>query len=567
MKQLFFLSFFTLQTINIWAQNATVAWGDDQKIKRGTTELNIITADQTGLYLQEGGIRYFSVGFGNMSGVKFRKFDKFYNEVYVEDYKSELKGKSLNRIVPFKNRLYIFADDYDKKEKRFLTYAAEIDKNSGKLKADWKEIAVIPRENRSDDYEFTIVPSADSSVMVLVADISNKDFAAVKVLVMNEALEQQSVTDIKLEFAKNSYSLQDVLLTADKKILVSGKVYEEVEYKKKRTRLVFKKIAIEKYDLTGKKELDITTADAGKLMISAKLLQNKKGDLFICGFYSNDVKTKEINGLLVNRIDLGTGKILLSTDKPMDQSMIGKFDDDADDDKDAETKQNKAASQKAKDDDEMDGFSSDFLFRNAYIGQDNSILLVAEKFKLTRYTRTERNYSGQMTTYRTVVVYQYVCGDLLTIKIGEDGSLKWVNILPKQQVENYSARTPSMSTMPLMHSSFFLSSGLPFYSSFFVVPFKNKLIYFYNDNEKNAGVKSVNDKPKSTYNFNRTSCYALSLDLTSGDVTRKFVFSNFDEPVAMVRHGMLSGNEFYLVAFRPTMLGKSKLKIGKINIR
>ena len=50
----------------------------------------------------------FTIGLRNMTGVKFRKFDKFYNEVYEEDYKQELKGKDLNRIVPFDNKLFIF---------------------------------------------------------------------------------------------------------------------------------------------------------------------------------------------------------------------------------------------------------------------------------------------------------------------------------------------------------------------------------------------------------------------------------------------------------------------------
>lgn len=567
MKKYFLLFLLTLPGTTLPAQNSTVTWGENLKIKRGTTELNIITADNTGVYVQEGGVRYFTIGLQNMTGVKFRKFDKFYNEVYEEDYKQELKGKELNRIVPFKNRLYIFADDYDKKEKRFITYAAEIDKNSGKLKGDWKEIVMIPRENRSDDYEFTIVPSADSSSMVLVADISNKDFASIKVLVMNEALQQQSSTDIKLEFAKDKYSLQEVLFTPDKKILVSGKVYEEVEFKKKRTRLMFKKLTIEKFNLAGKKELDIPTAGGGKLMISAKLIQNKKGDLFICGFYSNDAKTKEINGLLVNRIDLSNGNILLSTDKPIDKSMVGMFDDDADDDKDAETKLTKLASQKAKTDDEMDGFSSDFLFRKAYVGQDNSLLLIAEKFRFNRYTTTESSYNGQRWSYRTVTVYQYTSGDLLTIKIGDDGTLKWVNVLPKNQVESIRSRGPAMTTSVSFNTGIFISGGLPFYSSFNVVPFKNKLIYYYNDNIKNGAVKKVNDKTKTTYNFNKSNCYALTLDLTSGDVERKFLFSNDDEPIAMIRHGTLSGNELYLVAYKPSMLGKSTLKLGKINIR
>jgi hypothetical protein len=42
---------------------------------------------------------------------------------------------------------------------------------------------------------------------------------------MNEALEPISNTDINLEFAKNTYVMDDVLYTRDKKIVVTGRVY------------------------------------------------------------------------------------------------------------------------------------------------------------------------------------------------------------------------------------------------------------------------------------------------------------------------------------------------------
>jgi hypothetical protein len=567
MKKLF--TFFLLIFLSLlsYSQTANIFWGDDMKIKRGTTDLNIITADKTGVYVQEGGLRFFTIGFRNMTGVKFRKFDKFYNEVYEEDYKSELKGKDLNRIMPFKDKLYIFADNYDKKTKSFITYAAEIDKNSGKLKADWKEIVTIPRENRSDDYEFTVVPSADSASLVLVADISNKDFSSIKVLVMNENLEQKSLTDINLTYSKNTYSLQDVLFTADQKIVVSGKVYEEVVVKKKRTRLLFSKLSIEKYNLDGKKELDLPTVSAGKILISAKLVTNKAGDLFVCGFFSNDAKTKEINGMLVNRIDLKTGNTIVSSEKIIDPSMIGTFDDDNDDDNDAETKENKSSSKKAKDDDDLDGFSSDYLFRRVYVGQDNSILLIAEKYRFNSYTYIERSYSNGTWSSRAVTVYQYTSGDLLTIKVQNDGNIKWVNVIPKNQVESIRRSGPSNSGGLSFSSYYIIQGGMPFYSSFNCLPYKNKLIYFFNDNNKNAQVTKIGDKVKSTYNFNKSSCYTVSLDLENGAVNRKFLFTNDDEPLAMVRHGMQTGNEMYLIAYRPTMLGKSKLKLGKITVK
>jgi hypothetical protein len=36
-----------------YAQKASIVWGENIKIKKGTTEMNIITADNTGVYVQE----------------------------------------------------------------------------------------------------------------------------------------------------------------------------------------------------------------------------------------------------------------------------------------------------------------------------------------------------------------------------------------------------------------------------------------------------------------------------------------------------------------------------------
>jgi hypothetical protein len=567
MKLLLTAMFSCLFTLGCLAQTSNIFWGDNMKIKRGTTELNIIAADKTGVYVQEGGIRAFAIGFRNMSGVKFRKFDKFYNEVYEEDFKKELKGKDLNRILPFKDKLFIFADDYDKKEKRFITYAAEIDKNSGKLKGDWKEVASTPKENRSDDYDFTVIPSADSSSMVLVADISNKDHASIKVFVMDEMMVQKSSTIIQLEFAKNTYSLEDVLVTSNQKIIVTGKVFEEVQISKKRKRMMFKSLSLAKYDIEGNKEFDLPTVSAGKIMLSAKVVANNAGDLFVCGYYSNDPKSKEINGIVVNRIDPKTGNIILSTEKIIDPTLVGNFDEDADDDNDSETKQSKAASKKAEQDDELDGFSADYRFRRVYIGQDNSILLIAEKYRFDSYTYTESSYTNGRWTYRTVTVYRYTCGDIMTTRVGNDGAIKFINVIPKNQIEEIRSSSLRSSTPGFSSSFYFEGGSMPFFSSFNCVPYKNKLIYYFNDNTKNEMATKTGDKIKSAYNFRKSNCYSLTLDLDNGKVVRKMLFTNEDEPMAMVRHGMLTGNELFLVAYKNSLLGKSSIKLGKITIK
>jgi hypothetical protein len=57
------------------------------------------------------------------------------------------------------------------------------------------------------------------------------------------------------------------------------------------------------------------------------------------------------------------------------------------------------------------------------------------------------------------------------------------------------------------------------------------------------------------------------LDLETGKVTRKMLFTNEDEPTAMVRHGMVLNNALYVVALRRVLMGKSTIKLGKILVK
>lgn len=544
-----------------YAQKASVVWGENLKIKKGTTELNIITADKSGIYVQEEDLRPFM--FAHMDDVmkiKFRKFDKDYNEVFERDYIDELKGKEFNRIIPFNDRLYLFADDYDKKARQFISYAVELDKGSGKPKGNWKEISVLPREDKRDKYDFIVVPSVDSSAMVMVADISNKEYARVKVLLMNERLESKSVTDINLAFAKDNYVLDDVLYTRDNKIVLTGRVFEEVQVSKKRTKKVFKKVALEKFGLDGRKEAEFPTITGGKMLLSAKVVTNGIGDVFVCGYYTNDFKDQMINGIVVNRINPLNGEVLMSSEKVIDPSMAGKFKDD-NNEEDEKRKKSKEP------EGESDGFASTYRFKKVLIGQDNSIVLIAEQFQLDIRTSTESSYvNGQYRT-RTTTMYYYTSGDIMTTRVGSDGNIKFVSVIPKWQIERTGTSSSSVGGGIRFSSSFFVTGGLPFYSSFSYIPYKNKLFYFFNDHSDNGAVTQPGQNAKRVVNFEKSDCYALALDMETGMVTRKLLFSNDDEPTAMVRHGMVLNNELYMVGFRWSMLGKSTIRLGKIIVK
>lgn len=546
-----------------YAQKASIVWGENLKIKKGTAEMNLIDADPTGIYVQEKDFRSaMFVQAIDVFKVKFRKFDKDFNEIFERDYGDELKEKEFNRIISFRGRLYLFADEYDKKARQFITYGVELDKSSGRMKGSMKEIAVIPRDDKNEKYDFIVVPSVDSTAMVLVADISNKEYGKVKVLLMNESLELVSSTDIRLSFTKNTYVMDDVLYTRDKKIIVTGKVYEDVPVGKNRTSKVFKRVSLEKFGLDGKKEAEFPTIAGGRMLLSAKVAANANGDIFVCGYYTNDVKAQLINGIIVNRINPVNGEVLMTSEKAIDPSMAGKFKDD---DNDVEGKKGKSKEQEAVSD--LDGFASNYSFKKVLIGQDNSIVLIAEQFRFDIRTSYEtNNVNGQYQT-RTTTYYYYTSGAIMTTRVDGDGNIKFVNVIPKWQVERTAFSNSNFGYGLVFSSSFSALGGMPFYSSFTCLPFKNKLFYFYNDHSENGAVTQPGQPAKKVMNFTKSDCYALMLDMETGKVTRKMLFTNEDEPTAMVRHGLILNNELYLVALRGALMGKSTIKLGKIIVK
>lgn len=560
MKKIFSSFLFSIAVLISSAQNTSVFWGDDMKVKGSTTTMEALFADKTGVYVLDGkrpGI--FSITNKPKMDFSLRKFDNNYEQIYEKNYKSDLRDKYFNRFLKFRDRIYIFANAVDGRQNKVMTFVAEIDKSSGDLKTDWKVIASVSKIEKKDIYDYQITTNSDSSLMVLMTDISAKTRSVLKVSLINEFLEEVSTTEINLEYPENSFFADEVMVTADKKIFVIGDVFEEVVVKKNKTRMMFKKIAIEKYDVAANKIFDLPTTEAGKTFVSAKIVSTKKDEIVVCAFYSNDPKTKEVNGIVINRVNAQTGVVLMRTEKVLDNSLVGSFTEDDDDE---DKKDKKKASKK--DDEDEEGLSSKYIFRKAFTGEDNSVLLVTEKFYMDYYTRMTTTGTGNLarTSYQDYT--RFHTGDIMTLKIDKEGSIKFIHVIPKKQMEVMPGTYFSGS---IINTSILETPGIPYFSSFNCIPYKNKLIFILNDNERNTSVTHTGEKVKPISVFTNSSCYSLVLDLETGKATRKVLFSNAGEPIAMIRQGVIYGNNFFITAMKGNLLGKSNMKLGRVTVK
>jgi hypothetical protein len=481
------LVLFTLSICAVcFSQNYKVSWGDEIKLKKGTADLDIVTADNTGLYFTETTFRQrsiLSLG-GSSEAIKLYKIDKNFSEVFDKEYRKELKGLDFNSFQQLGDELYMFATDYIKKERLFKVYGAKIDKSSGDLVGDFAEIGNYELESKRDDYEMKMTTINKGNSFLMVSNISNRDRVTLGVSVLNKSFKRVESAIINLSFAPGEYALQDVKLSGNKIVLL-GKQYEETQVgRKKRKRLVFKNYVMSVYSIDGKKEKDVAMESANRFIINGRIIEQPDGGLLLAGFYSNSSKKSDLSGFFINKLNVEKGELTLSSFKEINAGMLGQsFVDEGDEDD--ETKEDKKQAKKAKDEDDEDELPNEFIIRSVDINPvDNSIIITSEVSQYSSYSYTTSSYNSatRSWSYTTNYVHRFTNQDILVINADKDGNIKWLNAIPKSQQEE--VRTTGSTTYGWggwntgsdRYYYFAQAGGMPFYSSFVSLINNNNLV-------------------------------------------------------------------------------------------
>ena len=488
--------------------------------------------------------------------------------MYVQEYKKLLKGYNFKSIQFLRKDMFLFADEYIKKEKKYIVYGVRLDRVTGEPIGELKELASYQLESKRDDFDYSFTPTVDSSKWLLVGDISTEMNSAISVTTFDKQLVRKSATNINLRYEPKTFTLEDVLQTNDGKYLVMGKQYEMVPTgKKNKTTRTFTKYLFTKYDEKGKKELDLPTDVSSHYATNGRAIYFQDGQLAMAGFYSNDPKKREVNGVFLHKIDVNTGAVLQSSYKEISANMLDQAQDD-ENDLDNEDRKARKAMEKAKDKDgDDDGISKDFIIRGVEYNPSNGALVLIAELSRFRYW-TSSSYNGKTWEYTTN--YEYTNSDLLVINANNKGQIDWINTLPKKQVERISGGRSSGGGFSFYNDAtgyFARGGGMPFYSSFSYMLQGDKLIFLINDHAQNIEVKKLGDKVKTVLNFRKSVAYAVTLDLKKGQFSRKLLLSNEDDPVLMPRFSYVVGTDFYLPAMKMKMLGKTEFKIGKVTVK
>src|SRR5207344_798886 len=107
-----------------------------------------------------------------------------------------------------------------------------------------------------------------------------------------------------------------------------------------------------------------------------------------------------------------------------------------------------------------------------------------------------------------------------------------------------------------------------FYSSYKSFINNNNLVLIMNDHTSNNVNPEYGDRVKTVSNFRkRSNAYGVSVDLSTGKMTRKTIASNNDETVLMPRHAFVVKNEIFVPSWRQHLLAKTELKFAKISVK
>ena len=582
MKKIIFALSFLIASLNLLAQTANATWGDEFKMRKGSTDLSVIYADKTGVFVKEGHLAlksYFVIGASTRESATLIKLDKGFAEEYKSDFNKELKGKQFEDFFFIKNKLYLLASDYNRKNKTLTLHAAEINKGDGQLSGEFKSLTSWQKEERSDDLRFTTSYNSDSSKMIVVSTNEGRDKNTYDVKQFDNKMNVSgSPIVISNEFDPKTFQLEDVIYTVSGNIVMVGRLYDyETGKKKKSKNLQFKNYTVRIYNNTGSLLKEINTDIDGKWLVSTKVAQIPNKDIILAAFFSNTKRGREINGMLVQRIDPLTGEILSTAKKELNTSMISAIDDAGDDDDDEGRKERKERERLEKIQEDEDGLSKYLRFRNFVYTEDNGLVILAEKYRHYRYTTTSPGAGGMgmggMSSVRTITYDVHECGDIMMSKMDPAGNLSWLHILPKNQREVIQIGSSNGFGSGLnfnMGTSYFSNAfNFPFYAGLgsISIPGKNTVSILFNDNTKNRDVMQLGQKIKPTNRFGKSDLFAVNLDAATGKYKRVSLFSNQDQPTAMPRLGVPIGKDFYLIGKDDKVFGKTKIAVGKVSFK
>jgi hypothetical protein len=486
MKKLFFYSMFLIAVSSATAQKVTIAWGEEGK--KELTFWNFLKGQGTDMIKLCLDAKLFKK---KVTPVLTRYDDKL--TVQAESAISVDEDNIVfNNLFSVKGKIFLITTQYDK-ETKTTTYFAQA-MNIQTLNPEGKVInlGAFDAVKKSSQSSVGFELSADSTKVLMfgTAPYDKKANQKYYMAVLDNNMKKLWDKSVELPYLDKYITLQDELVTNDGRVVVMLKHYDQ-EVTKETVKVDGNKVPSYKtkmllYDQANDKPVEYLLDLNDKFVHSLQLVSDNTADIVLFGLYK-EKHDGHITGFFTATFDKKTNKTSVTN--------LNKFPDDLV----AQIRIDKQGSDKEKD----PGLDGSFKLRGveerANGSKDFVLEYYSEIFYPGSYTFGGLNGGSSYTPPH----WDYNYGDIIDINLQKNG-------------KTIIGRIPKMQE----------STNVNAFSNFKLLPYKDKLLVFYNDDDDNIN-RDINKKPDALSRFNKSDFVMGTFD-SNGNVTRDILFKNKD---------------------------------------
>lgn len=516
--------------------NVNIKWGEIIRTSRNSNIQEIVAYDASSFFVKKVKAGSIMTSFAQNNRLRYsiEKYNRQLKSTGETDLQKLLKGtkEEVEDVFQFQDRLFLLTTRLDRNSKEHQFFLRGLDKNFLSLTSE--KIKVYEFE-----YDWTLgMPSIDfrisrdSTNLMVIYNLPNKRNENDKIgyTIFDENMQKTSQRIHALPVKDRLMEIEDYDVSNNGEVMVLGKEYkgnrrEMTTFGKPNYtfRLFYDDLQSEEAELN---KIEMTLED--KFITDLKLAFTKKGDIIGAGFYSEE-GTKSIKGSYYIKLNKNKTAIEVEEHKAFDIDFIVT---------EIPERQEKRLRRRSDQGKTVELYEYDL--DRLVLRDDGGVVLMAEQYYISTYSRTANFNSDPYSNNRREVVNNYHYNDIIIVNINPDGEIDWASKIPKQQTT---------------------SGDNGYYSSYQPAVIKNKIYLFYNDNPKN--LFKANSKKDKTHPFvlNRDGVMIMAILNLDGDLKKAKLFRFGESEVYMRPKIALQVSENEIIIYGDKA---RKMRFGKI---
>ena len=470
------------------AQKVKVTWGEESKIELTYNSfVNGEGTDMIKLCTESHGGGLFS-GKRTITPILSRYNDKL-AETNVRRYEVDDNNINLNNLLSIKGKIFMLTSQYDKESKSTSYYSQGI--NIKSLQPEGKPINLGSFEalNKTSISSVGYVLSKDSSKMMVLAlsPYSKKENEKYYMAVYDNLMNKMWDNTVELPYKDKFIKVLSNIVTNDGKVGIILKHYdqevtkESVKNDGNRTPSYKTKFLLYEQGNKSPTEFILNTGD--KFIHTLQLTNDINNNLSLFGLYKNKYDGY-VSGFFTTTINKETKQVGAAKMEAFPEALID------------QVKIDKQGSNKEKD----PGLGNEFKLAQVIDREDGSKDYLLE-FNREVYHPSSYVSNGKGGGYWTSAYWTYDDGDILDICFQPNSKI-------------VITRVPKMQN----------SGTYRIYSNFLALPYKDKLLLFYNDDRDNAE-REITKRPEDISKFGK-SIFAMAVIDSKGNLNRSTIYDH-----------------------------------------